>query len=1297
MLHLYFKWILFCLFIVPTMTEFNREKLYLEVDDSTSLKNVFDFMGTCFKPSDSQCDGTNNASANCDPSSHQVCCNSTCYDTIEVMFASGRVHMLTEDHTITNLQNICLTVSQPGIPSTINCARENYSADANPGIAFVNITNLTIEHLIIVGCGMKHVSTSISKGGQFITFLSALYVQNSTNLSVRNVNISNSNGTGLVIVDTNEMVSILSSVFRNNKASKSNSVLSGGGGVVIEFTECSPGILGCNSSNYQLVNNSIVIVDNCIFEYNSALYNVSENVGANLDDRTFIGFGVGGGLSLQFNGYATDVFVHAIVTSSIFSHNEANNGGGLAIYGNYNTTHINVTVSGCKFLNNSATFFGGGGILVGFVIFNSEEGILHNTIILDNCTFQSNQAVGVGGGLSWHGGTELLGTSQTNFFAVKRSSFVSNKAQYGFAIQINKEYFDIIDNGTFLNLMIDSCNFTSNSANVLLTSAPSGVGAVSASKVNLQFSGSSYFIANNSTALVGDSSELGFHNNSVTVFQNNSGFLGGAILLMSSSKITAHFNSTLMFVRNTAVVKGGAIYVQFATLFDYLILFACFIRYPIAVPNGDDNGQGAHFIFIDNKAADNRSNSIFATTLHPCMNTYSIDFLDKSPFCFSSNPNKSGSSLLHNREHCLNDTHDQLSTAAVEFCNVSTEKLYLIPGKVHDLNVCIADELGNQVTDAQFVATCANTCTDTCPDPNYASSRSFSSKPRVLPAYRTTNGSIQLAGPPGSVCQLQLQTIADFQISGMWSVELLNCPPGFVQNSDVCVCLTDQLSQNPAILGCEQTKFQAYFNSLYWIGYRSNNTNDLVYGPCPYQYCYQGSYVFDTKLLPSVGNVTELDRFVCGNSSRTGRLCGSCIDGYSVTLNSPIFTCEKCNNEYKLGFLYLFLSYILPVSILFYIIMTYDIKVTTGLLGSFVFFAQLISSEYHYILIYTINANHPQVLKTFNAILGIYSISNLDFLNYDIFKYCIFQGAGTIDMVAFELLLSLYPILLIAAYALFQRYSYIFQRLWCFKKFTFTNKSITHGICAFLILCFTKVNLQAFTILIPAEISHLETDDSYEKLVYLQGDLDYFNGRHILYTVGSILFIVMVIAVPTLILLVHPLIMQIVIYFNWGETKPVLLINKCLMIHKLKPVIDCFQGKYEDHLQFFAGLQIFFYRTVFFILVVVTTPNIDDSLLFLVGYFIVITLVQSLVMPFKNRWDNALYTIIYTLMLAILMIEQYMINSQKDEHVLIGFQIALCLLPLCCIASYLVWRLVKVAKKYLRNLKLQVEKPTQVI
>ena len=72
--------------------------------------------------------------------------------------------------------------------------------------------------------------------------------------------------------------------------------------------------------------------------------------------------------------------------------------------------------------------------------------------------------------------------------------------------------------------------------------------------------------------------------------------------------------------------------------------------------------------------------------------TYSRDFLTKSPFCFSSNTKIEESlvatervSSLRNTLHCLNDPQDQITTDAVSFCNVSTETLYVIPGKVHDL------------------------------------------------------------------------------------------------------------------------------------------------------------------------------------------------------------------------------------------------------------------------------------------------------------------------------------------------------------------------------------------------------------------------------------------------------------------------------------------------------------------------------------------------------------------------------------------------------------------------------------
>ena len=166
--------------------------------------------------------------------------------------------------------------------------------------------------------------------GEFITHLSALYIQNSTNLLLSSVNISNSKATGLSIVDTNGTITIINSFFIANRIiipAELSTIISGGGGIYIEYTECAPGVRDCNSSDYVFANNSVINVENCVFDQNRALYNFSDSLTEHLDSRTYIGFGAGGGLSLQFNGHAKDVFIHASVVASNFSNNKADNGG----------------------------------------------------------------------------------------------------------------------------------------------------------------------------------------------------------------------------------------------------------------------------------------------------------------------------------------------------------------------------------------------------------------------------------------------------------------------------------------------------------------------------------------------------------------------------------------------------------------------------------------------------------------------------------------------------------------------------------------------------------------------------------------------------------------------------------------------------------------------------------------------------------------------------------------------------------------------------------------------------------
>ena len=550
--------------------------------------------------------------------------------------------------------------------------------------------------------------------------------------------------------------------------------------------------------------------------------------------------------------------------------------------------------------------------------------------------------------------------------------------------------------------------------------------------------------------------------------------------------------------------------------------------------------------------------------------------------------------------------------------------------------------------------------------------------------YHFTNGTIQIAGKPNdTMSSVQLQTDTKYPASICYSTSNLVklSPRASLQCSakEQCQCVVNHTPQIPAISKCEITSLQAYYNKYYWIGYESDDAKDLIYGLCPYHYCYS-NHVLQDQLLPRHANRTILDKFMCGNRKRTGVLCGQCIEGYSVMMNSPDSTCEKCRNAH-LGILYLILSYILPISILFYIIMSYNIRMTTGLISAYLFFSQTISSHYYYA---SLQAHTDLSFTISNIIMSIYSMSNLEFFQHDAFSYCLFSNAGTVDILGFKLLMSFYPIFLVLIYFLLRHCRY------CrFQNCRLSSTSITHGMSAFLVLCFAKINILAFAISKHTELFYLN-GKSYGRVVHLQGDIKYLReSLYNIYEIGSILIIVIIITIPTVILLFHPILMNIAVYFEWGESKFILLVNKLLLIHRLKPMLDTFQGDYKDNLHFFAGLHFFLYKIIFFCIVVAASTANENHLYLLVTiYLLVIQLIHVLVMPFKNFINNAAHSLIYFIMIILVVIEHHFFSTGSSSHKLIWTEILLCLLPLACIALYCAWKLFIVAKaKWMKKFK----------
>ena len=411
-------------------------------------------------------------------------------------------------------------------------------------------------------------------------------------------------------------------------------------------------------------------------------------------------------------------------------------------------------------------------------------------------------------------------------------------------------------------------------------------------------------------------------------------------------------------------------------------------------------------------------------------------------------------------------------------------------------------------------------------------------------------------------------------------------------------------------------------------------------------------------------------------------LCGRCIEGYSVMMNSPVSICDKCSNVH-LGILYLILSYILPVSALFYIIMSYNIRMTTGLINAYLCFSQIIGNHHYYI------PSKPVTHLSFtisNIIIAIYNISNLDFFQHYIFSYCLFSNAGTVDILAFKLLLSFYPILLVLIYFILRHYCICKHQ--CFQNWRLSSSSVTHGMSAFLVLCFAKINILNFGILKYTELFY-SNGTSYRMVVYLQGEITYFGeSLYNVYAIISLFTLFIIITVPAMLLVFHPILIRISICFEWGESRIILLINKLLLIDRLKPVLDTFHGDYKDNMHFFAGLHFIVYRLILLCIVVMaSTANVSRLYLLITIYFIVILLVHVLTMPFKRFINNAAYSFVYCLLIMIIIIESYFFSTDDLANDLIWTEFLLISLPLFCIVLYCSWKISIAAKLYWKKHK----------
>ena len=1058
--------------------------------------------------------------------------------------------LLNTNATFFGLESLIIH-GNPDLNATITC-----QTGKNAGIVFNNISRLVVRNLTVTDCGTLHKL----HGG---VYSSAVTILHSKDVIIENLTVLKSVGIGLMIVDhQGGIVQVESSKFLENIISERDFDVLGGGGVFV------------GGFKHQSSEPITFQFENCTFEQNAARtryydYLYSDDLG-----KPVSGYGLGGAAILLERGLSD---IHVIFSGCTFKRNAAFKGAGFVaqIEGASHSETRNVSVrvehslfeeNGCSPSNLTAS---GGGIMMYFQTLNNKN-FYSNQFVIHNVTFTRNCAQ-FGGGLYFYSGREH--TSESNTFSIKGCRFEGNSAHTGSAVDISPYVFDRNTSGILTIPVFRDCVFINNTVKVNFetnhTQTTYGIGTIYVSLYNIKFEGITRFENNLGTAIHIVNGNIDVSHSSVDFIENH-GIQGGAVALIGESLMVFGSNRQYTFVNNTALDKGGAIYVKVFDNHDITASRTCFIQYCDGKSSIPQQNWNSTIIFTGNRASAGGGHTVFATTLHSCQ---IINFGDEDNLQLESiNASEVFSLRGISIQEDTNLEGYQVATEGAMLQYNGDSPLEVIPGEQFAHGITIRDNLNNQAQVVFVALTRSNS--------NVELDTAFSS---------CVGEKIVLKGKPGEYADLLLHTTSSrLSYIQLW-VKLISCPPGFIfsETSLHCVCNSHKYI---GMLECNTTVFYGYLTPGFWVGMLSDTGNDsnteLVTSYCPFDFCNYTDTSSITLAAKLPRRYSQLNEAICGKF-RTGVACGSCVLGYATYFHSPKHQCKPADSTLcKVGWLFYILSELVPITLVFIIVLVFNINFTSGAVNGFILYSQLLSSL-------NIDASGIIIFPTTisNLMIGyklIYGFFNLNFFQIESLSFCLWPNASALDMLAFKYVTIVYALFLVLLVIWFMN-KCGGKYLGKWFRITTIKSSIIHGISAFLILCYSQsINISLNLLNTYHLFVRDDSNFSAPKRVWLNGNILHFSKSHLPYAIPALFFLLTVGTIPPLLLLTYPLSNKILAFFGVEESRIATFISQRLQISKLKPILDSFQGSFKDNLRFFAGLY-FVYRWITLILTITQT------------------------------------------------------------------------------------------------------------
>ena len=439
---------------------------------------------------------------------------------------------------------------------------------------------------------MGYCRDSITKSDDKIQ--SAIFVNTCYNIQLINVDVINSNGTGIALYNPSGVVHLGMCNFINNSLSSVDPPAIGGGGLVIEADDV--------TANYDCMVMNSTFLNNTAKSRRLSILSQASNPSQY--------FGLGGGITIVFREGTVNNTVQ--LAGVRLENNIAQFGGGLYLAFFDSASSNNVTIDGIEVTNNTAMlevgallpFASGGGILIDFAT-SQIDYPFDNRVEMLNSRFLSNTAQ-LGGGIAVDVVYDAYGcVNADNKLLIENCSFDNNEGYQG-----SSAYFSGTskDCRAVLNTTLSFTNFTNGHCehvNDLIHC----LGSVFLRFVPLITMTNAFLFSKNSySAMSLISSSIQLLPSAQLWFLSNTGSNGAALHIVDCSSVIVNDNTSLYFENNQATHHGGAIYSETCT--------HCFIRHKDS--NRDPNEWKIYVSFSENQA--NRlGDSIYIDSIQSCV------------------------------------------------------------------------------------------------------------------------------------------------------------------------------------------------------------------------------------------------------------------------------------------------------------------------------------------------------------------------------------------------------------------------------------------------------------------------------------------------------------------------------------------------------------------------------------------------------------------------------------------------------------------------------------------------------